>query len=178
MCKSTFRTSAILFITRQKSSRRNEALAKPAELRAAEHASKAACSKGERKQLRRTEGRLRRKWKAKVALLDTAPRKCDLTKLECDGVLTEDRESWAKQLRQYCEHKYYDEHENSTVQRERLLKLRSNQRCEELDGLPSPALDVGVALQARANMATGNSNRQQQRWWRCLCCCLLLLCIR
>ena len=81
------------------------------------------------------------------------------TKIECAGTLTEDRTAWATELQRHCSGKYHDDQETAKAQGLRLAKLRSIQRCAELDGITAPKLDVSVAaLQARARMAHGKCN--------------------
>ena len=136
-------------------SRRKSIQAKPIDLIRAEAASKAAAPGDDKKRRRREEGRLRRHWKAHQ-LLHTKPHpKRNITRLDCDGVLTEDRHAWRAELRRYCEDKYFDCMESEEVQKRRIATLRSVQHAAELDGQQHPILSVGVVLQARARLCTG-----------------------
>eukprot|EP00973_Karenia_brevis_P058601 8161771-Karenia_brevis.AAC.1 len=99
-------------------------------------ASRRAETQQERRDCRKKERKLQRKWMATRMLHQAARGKTGQHRLQtliCDGVETTDREKWRQELGAHCTSMYHDPAETRQVQEERVNYLRCKQRSLESD---------------------------------------------
>ena len=114
----------------------------------------------ERKILRKQARKARADHPVQCCLLPgkKIPKRKPLTELYVNGIFTEDREEWQKELQRHCDEVYVDAMESREEQEERIVQycMEGNKHFSE-DGR-IVEITVDVVLQARAKMSENKVN--------------------
>ena len=100
-----------------------------------------------------------KKWNAHLSTLDKRGKKvheCDV--LDCNGVLTEDRETWIGAIDNHCIDTYTNIFEIDELQELRVQKFRSVANDNAIDGRGKHVPPIECLLQALARLKAGTAN--------------------
>ncbi len=135
---------------------------RPPELKEAEEASRLAATPADKRFGRSLSQRLRRRWKAEIALSKVTGKsrtRNQISRLMCDSELTTDRSLWAKELRNHCESKYVDT--NFDDVRARYFRSVAQDLREQPTGL-SGGWDFHTTLSARSRVVKGKAGSKDE----------------
>ena len=125
----------------------------PPDLAEARCSSRSACTAADKKECRKKERTLMRKWRAEMILRRGGKMKANLTmdKLECGGVATVNRDQWKTEVEEHCKNKYEDSNRDVADALAEVDVLRS---------LQDSAVEILLEdmVQAKAKLSKDKSN--------------------
>ena len=140
---------------------------KPEQLMEVEEELKRGAFGDHRKELLRRKKTLRRQFKRQQLLRDSAgPRNSKrrhIKELKCDGVLTENKQEWVREINKHASTSYSCDGEGNRT-KNHIRRLR--ERLEEQDVITTRVITMGTLLAARARLKGGRQRAVMALWPR------------